>query len=85
MNLTDPKLVALEAAYVSALALARAENTQANREAVVVASAALSAAIPPRKARGPACRAGKRQAAEQRARTAENFRRAAARATWGRK
>jgi hypothetical protein len=66
----------LQAAYVAALAAARATPCPETRAAAVAASAALSAAIPVRKAprsrdMSPAARSGRRQHAEQRARTAE--------------
>jgi hypothetical protein len=66
----------LQAAYTAALAAARANPTPENRDAAVAASAALSAIVIPPKTRGTACRAGKRQHAEQRARTEEAMRRA---------
>lgn len=70
-------LTSLQAAYEDALAAARTNPTPETRAAAVAASAALSAATTPPKPRGKACRAGQRQHAEQRARTAEAMRRAA--------
>ncbi|HCA52787.1 MAG TPA: hypothetical protein DEP24_07770 [Mycobacterium sp.] len=70
-------LTQLQAAYVAALTASRANPTPETRAAAVAASAALSAATTPPKARGKASRAGQRQHAEQRARTAEAMRRAA--------
>ena len=72
----------LKAAYAKALAEARANKTPETMDAAVAASAALSAAIPARKSApsrdmSPAARSGRRQHAEQRARTAEAMARAA--------
>jgi hypothetical protein len=66
----------LQAAYTAALVAVRANRTPETMAAAVAASAALSAATPPAKARGYSNRAGKRQHDEQRARTAEAIRRA---------
>lgn len=81
-------IASLQAAYEAARDAARANSTPETRAAVVASSAALSAALVasgklPKAARSrdmsPAARSGRRQHAEQRARTAEALARAARR------
>lgn len=62
-----PEQQALWDAFEAARAAVQVENTEENRQRVRDASWAYSAVAPVAKTRVPACRVGRRQAAERRA------------------